>query len=70
MYTLYTDNQVLEAAEEMLKEGASTYTVAQTLGRPQTTVWWHLTHRLRKIDPFLWRIVSDLLKLNNKGGGH
>lgn len=67
---LYTNLEVLEEARVLLSTlGASTYSVAATLGRPQATVWWHLTHRLPEIDLALFHQVRVILGKNYKGGG-
>ena len=67
---LYTNLEVLEEARVLLSTpGASTYSVASTLGRPQATVWWHLTHRLPEIDQALFHQVRVILRQNYRGGG-
>lgn len=67
---LYTNLEVLEEARVLLSTpGASTYSVAATLDRPQATVWWHLTHRLPEIDQALFHQVRVILRQNYKGGG-
>ena len=65
----YTDLQVLEEAQEMLKEGSSTLSVADKLGIPQTTLWGHLNYRLRMLDHSLYLSVRERLENNFKGGG-
>lgn len=66
----YTDQQVLEEAQVLISTpGESTYSVAFTLDRPQSTIWWHLTHRLPKIDLTLSYQVRTILKQNRRGGG-
>ena len=67
---LYTNLEVLEEARVLLSTpGASTHYVAATLGRPQATVWWHLTHRLPEIDQDLFHQVRVILRQNYKGRG-
>ena len=67
---LYTNLEVLEEARVLLSTpGASTYSVAATLARPQATVWWHLTYRLPEIDQALFHQVRVILNQNYKGGG-
>ena len=67
---LYTNLEVLEEARVLLStSGASTYSVAATLGRPQATVWWHRTHRRPETDQALFRQVRVILRQNDKGGG-
>lgn len=67
---LYTNLEVLEEARVLLSTpGASTHSGAATLGRPQATVWWHLTHRLPEIDQALFHQVRVILGQNYKGGG-
>lgn len=56
-------------ANHMLRTGASTYTVAKELGRPQCTVWWHFRNKLECLDPSLYQEVLKVLKSNYKGGG-
>lgn len=62
--TNYTDLRVLEEAKALLQPGASTYSVALEMGMPQSTVWWHLTHRLPELDPDLADQVQGVLKEN------
>lgn len=65
----YLDERVLEEANLLINiPGASTYTVAQQLNRPQSTVWWHLTHKLPELDGGLFTQVQVLLKKNYRGG--
>lgn len=67
---LYSDAEVLEESRILAHTpGASTYTVAFQLGRPQATVWWHVTHRLPNLDIELSVKVQAVLKNNRKGGG-
>lgn len=66
----YQDSKVLEEARSILVPGASTYSVARELNIPQSTVWWHLTHKLRELDYDLFLMVQKVLKNNWKGGGH
>lgn len=65
----YSNQEILEEANHMLRVGASTYTVAKELGRPQCTVWWHIRNKLEAIDPSLYQEVLKVLKNNYKGGG-
>lgn len=66
----YSNEEVLEEAKILAyTPGASTYSVALQLNRPQATVWWHLTHRLPDLDPKLSIRVQEVLKNNYKGGG-
>nr|DAG77253.1 MAG TPA: stage III sporulation protein D [Caudoviricetes sp.] len=66
----YSDLEVLEEANLLAyTPGASTYTVAHQLGRPQATVWWHVTHRLPGLDVELSAKVQVVLRNNNKRGG-
>ena len=62
--THYHDSRVLEEAKALLQPGASTYSVALEMGMPQSTVWWHLTHRLPELDPGLADQVQVVLKEN------
>lgn len=65
----YTDLRVLEEAKALLHPGASTYSVALELNMPQSTVWWHLTHRLPELDPDLYKRVQVVLKENLRRKG-
>lgn len=66
----YSDEQVLEEAKILAHTpGASTYTVAAQLDRPQATVWWHVTHRLPELDFDLSIQVKAVLRKNYRGGG-
>ena len=62
--THYSDSRVLEEAKTLLQPGASTYSVALDMDMPQSTVWWHLTHRLPELDPDLADQVQVVLKEN------
>lgn len=66
----YSDEQILEGARLLAyTPGASTYTVAYQLNRPQSTVWYHMTHKLQDLDAELFLKVGIVLKENHKGGG-
>lgn len=70
MKKVYSDTDVLEEARILAHTtGASTYTVASQLGRPQATIWWHVTHRLPDLDIELSTKVQVVLRNNYKGGG-
>lgn len=70
MKHLYTNWEVLEEAQALIHTpGASTYTVAATLGRSQATIWRHLNYRLPEIDLDLFHQVRVILRKNYKGGG-
>lgn len=62
--THYSDSWVLEEAKTLLQPGASTYSVALDMNMPQSTVWWHLTHKLPELDPDLADQVQVVLKKN------
>lgn len=67
---IYSDEQVLEEARSLVyTPKASTYTVANQLNRPQSTVWHHMTHRLQDLDTELFIKVGIVLRKNSKGGG-
>lgn len=69
-YRLYSDAEVLEEAKLLTSvPGSSTYTVASQLGRPQATVWWHVTHRLPGLDIELYAKVRVVMRKNYRGGG-
>lgn len=66
----YSNMDVLEEARSLINTpGASTYTVARKFDRPQSTIWWHMVHRLPKLDQELFNRVQKILEYNNKGGG-
>lgn len=70
MKHFYTNWEVLEEARVLIHTpGASTYTVAEELNRPQATIWWHLNYRLPKLDQVLFHRVRVILGENYKGGG-
>lgn len=70
MKHLYTNWEVLEEAQVLIHiPGASTYTVAEKLNRPQATIWRHLNYRLPEIDLDLFHQVRVILRKNYKGGG-
>lgn len=69
-YRFYSDAEVLEEAKLLTSvPESSTYTVASQLGRPQATIWWHVTHRLRDLDPELYIKIQEIMKKNHRGGG-
>ena len=66
----YTNLEVLEEARVLIHTpGASTYTVAEKLDRPQATIWWHLNNRLPELDMFLYHQLRFILRKNYRGGG-
>ena len=66
----YSNMDVLEEARSLINTpGASTYTVAREFDRPHSTIWWHMVHRLPKLDQGLFNRVQKILEYNNKGGG-
>lgn len=66
----YTNQEVLEEARVLIHTpGASTYTVAEKLDRPQATIWWHLNPRLPELDLVLFHQVRVILRQNYRGGG-
>lgn len=65
----YTDEQVLAEANYLVKYGMSTYQMAAHFGIPQSTAWWHMSVRLKKIDPGLHGLVQNELWIHWKGGG-
>lgn len=65
----YTNQEVLEEARVLIHTpGASTYTVAEKLDRPQATIWWHLNHRLPELDLVLFHQVRVIREQNYRGG--
>lgn len=65
----YTDEQVLAEAKYLVRYGRSTYQMAAHLGIPQSTAWWHMSVRLKKIDPGLQKVVQNELWRHWNGGG-
>lgn len=65
----YTDEQVLDEAEYLVEYGMSTYQMAAHFGIPQSTAWWHMSVRLKKIDSGLHKLVQNELWRHWKGGG-
>lgn len=65
----YSDEYILGEARMILSDWGSTYKVAEALGITQSTVWYHLAHRLPGVDMTLYTRVSRVLQLNYKGGG-
>lgn len=64
----YSDEQVLEEARLLVyTKGASTYTVADQLNRAQSTVWHHMTHRLKDLDSELFLKAGMVLRGNYRG---
>lgn len=56
----------VRAGALMLEPSASTYTVAITLGLPQSTTWRYVAIYLLEEDPVLWSRVQGVLKKNLK----
>lgn len=66
----YSNMDVLKEAQSLINTpGASTYTVAREFDRPQSTIWWHMVHRLPQLDQGLFNRVQKILEYNNKRGG-
>lgn len=65
----YTDEQVLAEAKYLVRYGRSTYQMAAHFGIPQSTAWWHMSVRLKKIDPGLQKAVQNELWRHWNGGG-
>lgn len=66
----YSNLDVLKEAWSLINTpGASTYTVARKFDRPQSTIWWHMVHRLPQLDQGLFNRVQKILEYNKKGGG-
>lgn len=65
----YTDEQVLAEAKYLVQYERSTYQLASYFGIPQSTAWWHLSVRLKKIDPGIHRVVQEILRRHWNGGG-
>lgn len=65
----YTDEQVLAEANYLVEYGMSTYQMASLFEIPQSTAWWHMSVRLKKIDQSLHGLVQNELLGRWKGGG-
>lgn len=65
----YTDEQVLDEAQYLVLYGRSTYQMAAHFGIPQSTAWWHMSVRLKTIDPELQEIVQNEMWRHYTGGG-
>lgn len=65
----YTDEQVLAEAKYLVQYERSTYQLAAHFGIPQSTAWWHMSVRLKKINPGLHGLVQNELLEHWKGGG-
>ena len=58
----YSNMDVLEKARSLINTpGASTYTVARKFGRPQSTLWSHMVHRIPKTDQESFNTVQTIL---------
>lgn len=64
----YSNEEVLREGRELILPGASTYSVSEKLQRPQTTIWWHVTHRLPHLDPQLYKKAILVLHNNSRRG--
>lgn len=65
----YPDKQVLDEAQYLVRYGRSTHQMAAYFGIPQSTAWWHMSVRLKKIDPDLQRAVQNELERHWRGRG-
>lgn len=65
----YTDEQVLDEAKYLVLYEMSTYQMASYFEIPQSTAWWHMSVRLKNIDPGLHKLVQNELWRHWKGGG-
>lgn len=65
----YTDGQILAEAKYLVRYGRSTYQMAAHFGIPQSTAWWNMSVRLKKIDPGLQKAVQNELWRHWNGGG-
>lgn len=68
MKLYYPDEQVIKEAEYLIR-GYSTYQMARHFHIPQSTAWWHVSVRLRGIDPQLHSLVTLELQRHWTGGG-
>lgn len=63
----YSDEEVIKEAREMLSIVASNLPatcerMAAILNIPRSTFWWHMSCRLREIDPEYHEQVNKILK--------
>ena len=65
----YTDEQVLAEAKYLTRYGRSTYQMATHFGIPQSTAWYHMSVRLKTIDPGLLKGVQNEMWRHWTGGG-
>ena len=67
----YSDEEVIKEAREMLSIVASNSPatcekMAAILNIPRSTFWWHMSCRLREIDPEYHEQVNRILKRGKK----
>lgn len=65
----YTDKQVLAEAKYLVRYERSTYQMAAHFEIPQSTAWWHMSVRLKKIDPDFQKAVQSEMRRHWRGGG-
>ena len=64
----YTVKEVLEEANFLLINRASTKEVGRHFNRPQTTVAWHMRVYLKDIAPGMAEDIRKIVISNTKGG--
>lgn len=65
----YTDFQVEVEVLVITHNDYSTYEASRLMGIPQSTLWWHLTVRLKDLDYSLWEKSRRQLEGKRRGGG-
>ena len=61
----YTDEDIIKEANLYLKH-KTMRSVSILLKMPIATVGWHLKHRLKLVEPILYKSVSELAQINIK----
>ena len=68
----YSDEEVIKEAQEMLftwifDPPATCEKMAAILNIPRSTFWWHMSCRLKEIDPEYHEQVNKILKRGKRG---
>ena len=68
----YSDEEVIKEAREMLftvtfDPPATCEKMAAILNIPRSTFWWHMSCRLKEIDPEYHEQVNKILKRGKRG---
>ena len=69
-YVRYTDEQVIHEAEHLITTLGTYSAVARDLCMRQSTVWFHLNRRLKKLNPDKYDDVHAITSIPRKVRAH